>query len=387
MLFKEATVLSLAAILILTSIVATAKTIENSSINNTHQIETLSTRFTFTEGFEGVGLPQGWTSNDYDGDTYDWDCDYEFTPHSGYECAASASYISSVGALTPDNWLITPQLLLEADAELSYWVTSSDPDWPHDHIEVWISTTGNDPTDFTDQVDDYTETDDVWKQRTVDLSAYEAESVYVAFRHCECTDQDWIKIDDIEITNVLDDTPPETTCELDGVQEGDIFISDVTVTLTATDDSSGVDYTMYKLDGGDYQTYSDPFIVAADGEHTLNYYSVDLAGNIEDEQTCTFTIAHPCFLEVEVKGGFGVTATASNSGDEDLTNLEWNIALEGGFILTGGNSGVIDVPAGESVTVKSGLCLGFGQPTVIVTVDCITIEKSALLLLFFVLGL
>lgn len=393
-LFKEAIVLSVATILLLTSLAAAANTNHQiEDMNSAQPITTIGTFDTFTEGFEGGAIPDGWLNIDYDGDDYFWEilADAQGWPaHTGDYSAGSCSWDGS--PLTPDNWLITPQLTLNAGAELTYWVAAQDPDWAMEHIEVWISTTGSDPSDFTDQVDDYTcpAGTDIWVERIIDLSAYEGEDIYIAFRHCECTDWFWIKIDDIEVTNVElpeDTTPPVTTCELDGVMEGDIFISDVTVTLNATDDMSGVDYTMYKLDDGDYQTYSDPFIVAEDGDHTLNYYSVDLAGNIEDEQTCTFTIAHPCFLEVEVKGGFGVTATASNSGEEDLTNLEWNIALEGGFILVGGNSGVIDVPAGESVDVKSGLCLGFGQPTITVTVDCITIEKTGLLLLFFVLGI
>ncbi len=163
----------------------------------------------FEEDFEDPGLPSGWLNIDDDGDSYDWNCSYTYTPYNGLECAASASYINDVGALTPDNWLITSAIDLTgySSIELSYWVAAQDPDWAGEHLEVWVSNTGTDLSDFTDQVDDYTETDDVWKERNVDLSAYVGDTIYLAFRHCEVTDMFWIKIDDITVSGTGGTTP------------------------------------------------------------------------------------------------------------------------------------------------------------------------------------
>ena len=155
------------------------------------------------EGFEGTGLPTGWTSIDNDGDGYDWDCDWLY-PRTGLECAASASYINGVGALNPDNYLITPQLGLTSysggSADLTFWTAAQDPSYPSDYIEVWISTTGSGATDFTDMVFAFTETDDTWKEHVVDLSAYTGEDIYVAFVHTASYDQYWIKVDDVLVT-------------------------------------------------------------------------------------------------------------------------------------------------------------------------------------------
>ena len=154
-----------------------------------------------TEDFEDPDVPAGWLNIDSDGDTYKWDCDRTFTPYGGSGCATSSSYISNIGPLFPDNWLITSAIDLSgySSIELSYWVAAQDNDYANDHLEVWVSTTGNNLTDFTDQIDDYIETDCVWKERIVDLSFYVGETVYLAFRHCECTDMYRISLDDITL--------------------------------------------------------------------------------------------------------------------------------------------------------------------------------------------
>ncbi len=48
--------------------------------------------------------------------------------------------------------------------------------------------------------------------------------------------------------HIPDITPPITICSLAGEMESGIFISNVTVTLTATNNQSGVQYTKYELD-------------------------------------------------------------------------------------------------------------------------------------------
>lgn len=179
------------------------------------------------EDFESLSLPTGWQTVDYDGDSYDWFFDYTFKSnydgskklkddykpaHTGVGQAASQSYVNYVGAVTPDNWLISPQVSIPAsgDIELSYWVTGQDPDWSEEHIEVWISTTGDTvPTDFTDQVDDYTcdSGTDAWQERNVDLSSYAGEDIYIAFRHCDVSDMFILKLDDVSVSYT--NPPPE----------------------------------------------------------------------------------------------------------------------------------------------------------------------------------
>jgi outer membrane protein assembly factor BamB len=60
------------------------------------------------------------------------------------------------------------------------------------------------------------------------------------------------------------------------------FIRPIQITLTASDNLSGVANTYYQIDGGPTQTYTAPFTISEDGTHVVRWWSVDVAGNIED---------------------------------------------------------------------------------------------------------
>jgi hypothetical protein len=88
-----------------------------------------------------------------------------------------------------------------------------------------------------------------------------------------------------------DTVPPVTTASLSGtVYSGTIYDSAVKVSLSASDASSGVANTYYSIDGSGYAKYSGTLTVSALGAHTVNFYSVDVAGNIESAKTASFSI-------------------------------------------------------------------------------------------------
>ncbi|MCT8139273.1 S8 family serine peptidase [Anaerobacillus sp. CMMVII] len=90
---------------------------------------------------------------------------------------------------------------------------------------------------------------------------------------------------EITITR-LDTDAPVTNASVDG-QEGTNgwYTADVTVTLTATDDESDISETMYRVNEGEWQTYSSAFEVTEEGTNKIEFYSVDSAGNEEDIQS------------------------------------------------------------------------------------------------------
>ena len=152
------------------------------------------------ETFEGVFPPAGWSIVDNDGDTYNWyKADTLLAAHGGIAIATSASYINDPGAaLTPDNWLITSQIEnVDAAQSVSWWVAAQDPAWAGDKYAVMISTATAALSDFTITLHEETLSSAVFEQHVYDLSAYEGQSIYIAFRHYDCTDMFQLKLDDV----------------------------------------------------------------------------------------------------------------------------------------------------------------------------------------------
>jgi hypothetical protein len=87
-----------------------------------------------------------------------------------------------------------------------------------------------------------------------------------------------------------DSTPPVTAASLSPPAVNGWYLNP-TVTLTADDGTgSGVESSESRLDGGAWTTYTSPFQVTGDGDHTLDYRSTDNAGNAEQAQTLALKI-------------------------------------------------------------------------------------------------
>jgi hypothetical protein len=79
----------------------------------------------------------------------------------------------------------------------------------------------------------------------------------------------------------IDTVAPATTATLTGTVNANGWYtgSDVQVTLSGTDATSGVAATYYRVDGGNFSPDSGVFAVSGEGNHTVDFYSVDKAGN------------------------------------------------------------------------------------------------------------
>ena len=150
------------------------------------------TEFPYEQTFDAE--PSCWTKIDADGDGYNW-----YVPN-GYSSIQSASWVSPATPLTPDNWLITPQISLPATGsyEVTWTAMAQDQDWPMEHYGIFISTTGNtDTSDFT-MIQEWTLGSGAFNP-VIDLSAYAGQDIYLALRHFNCTDVFRISIDDFII--------------------------------------------------------------------------------------------------------------------------------------------------------------------------------------------
>jgi len=93
----------------------------------------------------------------------------------------------------------------------------------------------------------------------------------------------------LAIPYTSDYCPPKTTISLNPPEPDGLngwYVSDVNVTLNATDDLSGVNVTYCRIDSGEWITYTEPFTLSKDGDDILiEYYSVDYVENIENMQS------------------------------------------------------------------------------------------------------
>ena len=195
-----------------TVVVAIAANSQINSIDVTVDKDASIAGFDFEDG-----TLQGWTTIDADGDGYDWTVYSGNVGHNGSTTAVmSQSYANGVGALTPDNYLVSPKVKLEG--ALMFYACAQDASYPEEHFGVLVSTKGNtDPEDF-EMLQEWTMTasrtdsqpasargifrspskvQGNWYQYIVDLSSFEGQEGYVAIRHFNCTDMFYLLVDDI----------------------------------------------------------------------------------------------------------------------------------------------------------------------------------------------
>lgn len=148
------------------------------------------------------GTLGGWTSIDSDGDGNQWFTHINtgsgnsdnYRTHSGDGVVYSESY-GSAGALTPDNWLVSPEAVL--DGTFSFWAVGQDPNWADEHFAVFVSTTSaTDLSTFVQVSPEYVATGE-YQQYSVDLSDYAGQAGWIAIRHYNVTDMFVLVIDDI----------------------------------------------------------------------------------------------------------------------------------------------------------------------------------------------
>ena len=95
----------------------------------------------------------------------------------------------------------------------------------------------------------------------------------------------------------VDTTPPVTTWEVTGTTEGRVFSSRSVITLSASDNLSGVRSLFYRFDEGKERKYRGALAAGVlgrlpDGEHILYYFAEDNTGNREDPHELSFYLDH-----------------------------------------------------------------------------------------------
>lgn len=203
------------------------------------------TTFPYIMGFESNDPVDCWTFVDSDGDGYGWTDEFivgwEYA-HGGEQVMASASYVNDVGALQPDDWMISPAIVVPASGlTLSWYAAAQDANYPNEYYAVYVSTTGASTTDFTTAVYQGIVEGATFTEKTVSLDAYAGQTIHIAFRHFNCSDEYWLKIDDVTLTAATVPSYTITTAVNDNtmgtVTGGGSYPQGTSVTLAATANS------------------------------------------------------------------------------------------------------------------------------------------------------
>ena len=347
----------------------------------------------YFEGFEyGLAsgefpVESGWTAVDADGDGYTW---YTFTPDDNTNqyvfdasCMTSASYMQN--ALTPDDWLISPQVKL--DGTLSFQVRAQDPSYAAEHYAVYVSV--GDPTDLTSFVELLPEavSTGTYQEITADLSAYEGQMGYIAFRHFNCTDMFRLNIDNVTITygggvepgewiTVENVESPYTITGLDPETKYEVQVQGIYEAKATTEWTPSVFFTTLPDEGG----YDEFYVVGTfnDWNQTETGGRIELAENEEGNYVGT--------VELEAGAEFKVITFAEDGstiwfGGIDETQAGFYLItpelLDINIPLIDGSNFKIEEAGTYAITVKEDLGRGLNEPLVMV-VDKITgIENIA----------
>src|SRR5438309_9921813 len=142
----------------------------------------------------------------------------------------------------------------------------------------------------------------------------------------------------------IDLAGPSTADSVAGIAgENGWYVSDVMVTLSASDSGSGVASTAYRLDGGAWIRYAGPFSISQGGRHLLEFASVDRAGNqgpiVRDS------------VDVQASKPYFLSLTASANATSSPVRITWS--------ATDNDSGI----AGYEVRVDAGAFFSVGMAT------------------------
>ena len=185
----------------------------------------------FENGFDG------WTVIDANNDGYTWTLTSQVPTKwafyanmsldwylSGSNAVCSGSYINGVGALSPDDYLVSPRVTPSTGSEIIFWAAAADATYSADHFGVAVSMTTPTKGAFT-MLKEWTMNASrnyegerqgaprrigSWHKYTVDLSSYAGRNIYVAIRHFNCSDQYVLIVDNVSVSEGTGDNNGKT---------------------------------------------------------------------------------------------------------------------------------------------------------------------------------
>lgn len=222
----------------------------------------------YSEDFNSATVdnpPAGWVFQDMDGDGYNFG-DMYFVPNSAGEPSTPVSLISrswQVSPLTPNNTATSPLIDLtnaSGAITLEWKVTAANNvSWNSENYSVYVHTV-EDVYEAVFEEPVFTETYTGAggfpgvQTKTVDISSFAGQSVFVTFRHHDVTDMDYLSLDDVtvkaEVLGVADMNAAKVSVYPNPVKD------EFKLNLSAAYNSAKTEVTVTDLTGKKVKTFA-----------------------------------------------------------------------------------------------------------------------------------
>ena len=184
--------------------------------------------------FESDPEAEGWQfiDSDGDGETWYWNPGSDgLNVYEGEGVIQSASYINYVGALYPDNWAITPAINLPDGnaASVTLYAAGQDPSYAREHFAIYAGLTPN-ISEMIQVSSEYIASGD-YAEFSADLSEFTGETVYIAIRHFNVTDEFILNVDQVEVWGGGETPPPAEHLWGDANGDGIVDTSDALLVM------------------------------------------------------------------------------------------------------------------------------------------------------------
>ena len=374
---------------------------------NSYAVRYAPANIVLYEDFEN-GMPAGWTTVDADGDGHNWIISSNLTSgsanvygHNGTGNAiTSQSYDYNDGALHPNNWLITSAIELPSNAnmiDLQFYASAQDMAFPAEHYGVYVSTTTTELSAFTLLWEETMDSNGgthryvgTWGEKNTDLTAYAGQTVYIALRHFNTSDQFYLNVDEFAVYAAMPEdwtvvNTTETSIELTGLNANTTYLyqlnsicnrdhNNTWTTSTFTTDQNTYTITARASEGGSI-TPEGVVVVNAGTDATFTILanegyrlvSVIVDANTENEEDvtgqCTGSLIEPAYTFTNVNANHTIDATFEAI---PATTYTITVEIEGAYfvddVLITYNGEIVTAP----VTVEHGATPSFvidGQMT------------------------
>lgn len=295
------------------------------------------TSFPYIEDFDGTwsgtpAAPTGWTVINADNDDRLWSqLATELVSHS-------APYTAN-GSGNTDDYLITPRIdLTGIDIKMKWWDTSQSQSIAQvDSYKVLLSTTDTEIASFTDELVDITCTNEEWTEHTLNLDAYNGQTVYIAFFQYAASDEFYeydFGIDDFRLDAIVDnDMEVFSVSDLLGGFQNTSVTHTVTVRNNGTSTQNSYSVYLKQVGGGTIASETINEELLPDATKTVVFtWTPTALGTIE------------LYAEVVLAGD----AVTANNASEPMTFNTY----QQGILLESFESGVI--PANWTVLNEDG---------------------------------